>query len=310
MLKTGFTLAPLACALALGGLTLPTLALAQTDAASVQSVIDFNIPAGPLDEVLLSISQQSGHPIAFDPPLVEGHASRSIQGRLSQEQALGIALSGSQLGFSQTASGAVLIHRLANSTAPAAAISSEPQAPRLKSVEVIGTRRSDVTALQSSAPVDVISSEQLERAGTDNLAKALETLVPSVNYPQVNGTDGVSSQRPVSLRGLAADQVLVLVNGKRRHASAFVNTKATIGRGSQSVDLSTIPVSAVDHIEVLRDGASAQYGSDAIAGVINIVLKEEDHGGAVQSTFGKYTKGDGFRRSVGGWTGFTLPGEP
>ncbi|MBK5477390.1 MULTISPECIES: TonB-dependent receptor [unclassified Pseudomonas] len=309
MLKTGFTLAPLACALALGGLTLPTLALAQNEATSVQTVIDFNIPAGPLDEVLLSISQQSGHPIAFDPPLVEGRASRSIQGRLSQEQALGIALSGSQLGFSQTASGAVLIHRLASTAAPAAAINSEPQAPRLKSVEVIGTRRSDVTALQSAAPVDVISSEQLERAGTDNLAKALETLVPSVNYPQVNGTDGVSSQRPVSLRGLAADQVLVLVNGKRRHASAFVNTKATLGRGSQAVDLSTIPVSAVDHIEVLRDGASAQYGSDAIAGVINIVLKEQDHGGAVQSTFGQYTKGDGFRRSVGGWTGFTLPGD-
>ena len=105
---------------------------------------------------------------------------------------MGIALSGSQLGFSQTASGAVLIHRLANTSAPAAAVNSEPQAPRLKSVEVIGTRRSDVTALQSAAPVDVISSEQLERAGTDNLAKALETLVPSVNYPQVNGTDGVS----------------------------------------------------------------------------------------------------------------------
>ena len=91
MLKTGFTLAPLACALALGGLALPTLALAQNEAVSVQNVIDFNIPAGPLDEVLLSISQQSGHPIAFDPPLVEGRASRSIQGRLSQEQALGIA---------------------------------------------------------------------------------------------------------------------------------------------------------------------------------------------------------------------------
>jgi iron complex outermembrane receptor protein len=309
MLKTGFTLAPLACALALGGLALPSLVLAQNDAAAVQKVIDFNIPAGALDEVLLSISQQSGHPIAFDPPLVEGRASPSIRGRLSQEQALGIALSGSQLGFSQTASGAVLIHRLTDNTTPAAATSNEPAAPRLKSVEVIGTRRSDVTALQSAAPVDVISNEQLERAGTDNLAKALETLVPSVNYPQVNGTDGVSSQRPVSLRGLAADQVLVLVNGKRRHASAFVNTKATLGRGSQAVDLSTIPVSAVDHIEVLRDGASAQYGSDAIAGVINIVLKEQDHGGAVQSTFGQYTKGDGFRRSIGGWTGFTLPGD-
>jgi iron complex outermembrane receptor protein len=304
MAHSTFTLAPLACALALSTLALPSLALSANAQTSVQQVLDFDIPAGPLDEVLLSIAQQSGQPIAFDPPLVEGYRSTSIKGRLSQQQALEQALHGAPLGFRQTPSGALLIHALEPQTQR-----PEAAAPRLKSVEVLGTRRTDVTALQSAAPVDVISSAQLARAGTDNLAKALETLVPSVNYPQVNGTDGVSSQRPVSLRGLAADQVLVLVNGKRRHASAFVNTKATLGRGSQAVDLSTIPVSAVDHIEVLRDGASAQYGSDAIAGVINIVLREQDQGGALHGTVGQYSKGDGWRRSLGGWSGFSLPGD-
>lgn len=108
--------------------------------------------------------------------------------------------------------------------------------------------------------------------------------------------------------GLSPDQTLVLINGKRRHVSAFVNNKPFFGRGSNAADLNTIPISAIERVEVLRDGASAQYGSDAIAGVINVVLKERDSGGEVNTTMGKFTKGDGFSKNVETWKGFTLPG--
>ena len=303
-----FTLTPLACALALHLLPATVLAETASAPASLQQQLDYDIPAGSLEEVLLAISQRSGKAIAYDQAQVAGRHGPAIRGNLTSQQALDSALQGSGLGYSSTPSGAVRIHRQADHT-PAATPLTPAAAPRLGTVQVLGTRRSDVTALEGSAPVDIIDGDALRRTGHDSLAKALETLVPSVTYPQINGTDGVSAQRPVLLRGLAADQVLVLVNGKRRHASAFVNTKATLGRGSQAVDLATLPVSAIDHIELLRDGASAQYGSDAIAGVINIVLKDRDHGGEAQASVGQYTKGDGFSRSLSGWKGFSLPGD-
>src|SRR5262249_35418476 len=114
----------------------------------------------------------------------------------------------------------------------------------------------------------------------------IESMVPSFNFPRPTVSDGTDTVRPATLRGLGPDQVLVLINGKRRHTSALVNVNDTIGRGSTGVDLNAIPIAAIDHIEVLRDGAAAQYGSDAIAGVINIVLKNGVAGPAVMSKFG------------------------
>ena len=110
-------------------------------------------------------------------------------------------------------------------------------------------------------------------SGYTETAQVIQSLAPSFNFPRPTITDGTDTVRPATLRGLGPDQVLVLVNGKRRHQSALVHLNGSIGRGSTGVDLNAIPVSAIDHIEVLRDGAAAQYGSDAIAGVINIVLK-------------------------------------
>ena len=101
----------------------------------------------------------------------------------------------------------------------------------------------------------------------------IQALAPSFNFPRTTIGDGTDHVRPATLRGLSPDQALVLVNGKRRHASALVNINGFVGRGSEAVDLNAIPASMIDHIEILRDGAAAQYGSDAIAGVINIVLK-------------------------------------
>jgi iron complex outermembrane receptor protein len=152
---------------------------------------------------------------------------------------------------------------------------------------VTGTRRTDRTISESAVPIDVIGSEALLNQGTTETNRLLNNLVPSFNFPQPSLTDGTDSLRPATLRGLAPDQVLVLVNGKRRHSSALLNLNGSVGRGSTGVDMNTIPPLAIERIEVLRDGASSQYGSDAIAGVINVQLKTRE-GGRAQVTYGKY----------------------
>ncbi len=164
----------------------------------------------------------------------------------------------------------------------------------LNTVVVTGNRGSQPrTVADSPSPIDVISAEQLQATGKVGLKEVLSRLLPSFNLPAINGGGTSWSVRGVTMRGLSGDQVLVLVNGKRRHNTALINNLARIGTAAVPVNLDLIPVSAVDHIEVLRDGASAQYGSDAIAGVINIILKENDNGGSAETSFGKYGSGDG-----------------
>jgi iron complex outermembrane receptor protein len=144
----------------------------------------------------------------------------------------------------------------------------------LQSIVVTGTYAKNRRTVDSESPVDIIGARELQASGSTELATVLGRVLPSLNFPRPSGADASDAVRPAQLRGLSPDQVLVLVNGKRRHASAVVNVNGTQGRGSAPVDLNAIPLSAIDHIEVLRDGAAAQYGSDAIAGVINIILKK------------------------------------
>ncbi|MFD1787005.1 TonB-dependent receptor plug domain-containing protein [Sphingomonas floccifaciens] len=154
-------------------------------------------------------------------------------------------------------------------------------------VVVTGSRIGGRTIADSPVPIDVIGGDQLANSGQTETNKVLNQLVPSFNFPQPSLTDGTDSLRPATLRGLAPDQTLVLLNGKRRHQAALLNLNGSVGRGSGAVDLNEIPPIAIDRIEVLRDGASSQYGSDAIAGVINIQLsKREGVSGSV--TFGQY----------------------
>lgn len=173
-------------------------------------------------------------------------------------------------------------------TAEAAAPATEQTAAPDTTIVVTGTRRTDRTVAESTVPVDIIGSDQLSASGLGETNKILNNLVPSFNFPQPSIADGTDAVRPASLRGLSPDQVLVLVNGKRRHGAALLNINGTIGRGSAAVDLNNIPTLAIDRIEVLRDGAASQYGSDAIAGVINVRLKRGSSGGRAQASFGKY----------------------
>jgi iron complex outermembrane receptor protein len=186
---------------------------------------------------------------------------------------------------------------LALAAAPAAAQNQDPPAEQTdteqedvatgETIIVTGTRRTDRTLAESPVPIDVISNEAITNTGYTEVNRILNQLVPSFNFPQPSVTDGTDVLRPATLRGLSPDQTLVLVNGKRRHPSALLNLNGSVGRGSAAVDLNTIPPLAIDRIEVLRDGASSQYGSDAIAGVINIQLRRRP-GGRAQVTYGKY----------------------
>src|SRR5690606_29193087 len=176
----------------------------------------------------------------------------------------------------------------------------------LDTLIVTGTRIADRTVAESQSPIDIITPEALSATGTTELATALARALPSLNFPRPAMADGTSGVRPAQLRGLSPDQVLVLVNGKRRHVSALVNVNGTIGRGSSAVDLNAIPVAAIERVEVLRDGASAQYGSDAIAGVVNIVLKGAGEGGSLVASGGEYSEGDGTQWQLAGDAGLSL----
>ena len=160
----------------------------------------------------------------------------------------------------------------------------------LGTVLVTGTRARDRTIADSQVPVDVLSRDELLRAaGPDGtLAAALQALLPSFNFPRQSNSGGADHVRAAQLRGLSPDQVLVLVNGKRRHTSALVNLESKTGKGTNPVDFNTIPLAAVQRIEVVRDGAGAQYGSDAIAGVVNVILDERRSGGELNTEAGLF----------------------
>jgi iron complex outermembrane receptor protein len=173
-------------------------------------------------------------------------------------------------------------------SAPATPQPASEPAAEASDIVVTGTRTVGRSRLDSSAPVDVLSAASLQRQGTTELATSLAAVVPSIDFPRSSAVDGTDSIRPATLRGLSPDQTLVLINGVRAHTSALINTNGSVGRGAASVDLNTIPSVALDRIEVLRDGAAAQYGSDAIAGVVNLRLREARTGGGASVTYGQY----------------------
>jgi len=171
----------------------------------------------------------------------------------------------------------------------AAAVAAEATASAsVEELVVTGSRAEARSKLETLAPVDVVSANQITRGGTTELAQALAFALPSLNFTRPAVTDGTDTVRPATLRGLSPDETLVLINSKRAHAASLVNLNGSVGYGSGAVDLNTIPTAAIASVEVLRDGASAQYGSDAIAGVINLRLREASSGGSTSITFGQY----------------------
>ena len=163
----------------------------------------------------------------------------------------------------------------------------------LEEVVVTGTRAPGRSAEDLPVPVDVLNAEQLANTGQTELGRMLQAIAPSFNFSTSAISDGTDALRPATLRGLGPDQTLVLINGKRRHQASLIHVNTSVGRGTAGTDMNAIPAAAVKRIEVLRDGAAAQYGSDAIAGVINIVLKDADEGGRAYASYGEYDEDDG-----------------
>ena len=191
----------------------------------------------------------------------------------------------------------------------ASALAERPAADAggIEEVVVVGTRRTGLAAVESKSPVTVVSGERLRQRGGTDMLDLLRDTVPSFSVNAQPIADGATIVRPPNIRNLAADHALVLVNGKRRHRGAVIAwlvPKAS--EGAQGPDLSVIPAIAVERVEVLVDGASAQYGSDAVAGVLNFVLKDASQGTSIEARYGQTTQGDGENATVAINRGFTL----
>jgi iron complex outermembrane receptor protein len=235
--------------------------------AAPQSLLAQSAVTGRVTDV------RSGRPLADALIAVEGRPQSSVSradGSYRLDLAAGrYVLRVNRIGYTPVrdtivlTAGTTLTRNLALASAPIA----------LDQVVVTGTRAADRTVLEAPVPIDVLSAAEIRNTGLSETSQVIQMLAPSINFPRPSVNDGTDHIRPATLRGLGPDQTLVLVNGKRRHTTALVHVNQSVGRGSTSVDLNAIPVGAIERIEILRDGAAAQYGSDAIAGVINIILK-------------------------------------
>ncbi|WP_293386971.1 TonB-dependent receptor [Phenylobacterium sp. RIFCSPHIGHO2_01_FULL_69_31] len=288
------------------------VALAAAPAAAQDTVANFDIAAQPMQGALNALSAQSGVRLLYPYDRVSGLTSPAVRGRMATRSALGQIIAGSPLrvamaqkdliALSASAPPAALIRTASAgpiyAAATAMAVQDEgagaPAAPTaLDELVVTGARGAPRTVTDSPTPIDVLSAADLEKTGRAGAFQALQTLVPSFNLPARAGGGTSTVISTGGLRGLNPDQTLVLVNGKRRHKTSLINSVSSLYNGSVPADLDHIPVPAIGRIEVLRDGAAAQYGSDAIAGVINIILRETE-GGFVSGSFGQnFDRSDG-----------------
>ena len=176
----------------------------------------------------------------------------------------------------------------------------------IEEIVALGSRAPGRTAADLPVPVDTLNADAMSATGQTEVGRMLQTLAPSFNFSSSSISDGTDALRPATLRGLGPDQTLVLINGKRRHQASLIHINTSVGRGTAGTDLNAIPAAAIKRIEVLRDGAAAQYGSDAIAGVINIVLKDDPDEGYFAISQGEYSDGDGATTNIDLSKGFAL----
>ena len=194
---------------------------------------------------------------------------------------------------------ALIVALLVSPVAVPAALAQEG-AEAIEEVVVVGSRRAGRTATDSPVPVDVVSGEDFDNQGTSDMDELLRNLIPSYNVSNNSIDDAATLIRPANLRGLPADNTLVLVNGKRMHrASVIAELGGSLNAGSQGPDVGVIPTMSLDSVEVLRDGAAAQYGSDAIAGVINYNLSDANSGFSIEGKYGEFYEGDGATKQIG-----------
>lgn len=283
--------------------------------------VAFSIDEQPLARALTQYSQQSRQVIVASADLVEGRIANRVHGEMAPDEALRALLHGTGYEARRDGSGAYVLAAAydAGSSAGAAgeaetvAAGQAAQQPAEDDSEasrsaspverfiVTGVRGRPRSVTDSPTPIDVFTAEDLELASRTNLYEAVRFLVPSYNVPTRAGGGTSTVIATGGLRGLNPDQVLVLVNGQRRHKTSLINSVSALYNGSAGVDLNMIPSGSIERVEILRDGAAAQYGSDAIAGVINIILNEADSGGSASLTGGR-----NFNRSDGEFANLSL----
>lgn len=195
---------------------------------------------------------------------------------------------------------------LAISAAVQAQTPSQNEEIVVEDLVVLGSRSPGRVAEDLPVPVDSLSSELMRATGQTEVGRMLQAIAPSFNFSSSSISDGTDALRPATLRGLGPDQTLVLINGKRRHQASLIHINTSVGRGTAGTDMNAIPAASIKRIEVLRDGAAAQYGSDAIAGVINIILDDNPETTHVSVSRGEYTEGDGETTNIDFSTGFSL----
>ncbi|WP_395945972.1 TonB-dependent receptor domain-containing protein [Brevundimonas sp.] len=275
--------------------TIAAVIVAVPAAATAQTrTYRFDQPSMSMDAALTQLAETAGRDILFSAGATAGRRAPAIRGQMTLDTALVLALAGADLHADLTGS-AVVIERGAPAAASLATVVEE--------VVVTGNRARARSVEDSPAPVDVLGRDDIGSTGFVDTTDVLRMLIPSFTVGRNPNSDAGTFVRPASLRGLPGDKTLLLVNSKRRHRSAAVSAS---GFGSQAADSATIPASAIRTIEVLRDGAAAQYGSDAVAGVINFLLKEDDHGGSLTARVGQYYEGDGQDYFLAGNIGLPL----
>ena len=292
---------------------------ALTGGAALAQAVPFKIEGQPAAEGIRQFARQAGVQILVRSNAAQGKRTAPVRGVLSLDQALDRLLAGSDLTVISNDGKTIILApppagliraRWAAAAAPLASaadlVPAEPEKPSIiEEIIVTGTRSTSRTVTESMAPIDVISAAELTKSGKQSTRDLISTLVPSANTSN-SGAGASFAVKTVSLRGLSADQTLVLVNGKRRHNTAILFVNGTTQNGQSPPDLDLIPSSSIERIEVLRDGASAQYGSDALAGVINIILKKSSEGGSMTALYGKTAEGDGETGQFAGNLGMKL----
>ncbi len=286
------------------------------------AMFEFEIEQMPVADALQELAVTAHAQLLFPYDQVDDTQANALLGSYTLERALEVLLQGTGLSGDLTDGGVISIRSntelqdsssedqmnlplknaliagsatVAILTAPGQA--QEAEAPqeefRQQTVSVVGSRAKPRTSTESPVAVDTLNIDALLKTGGTETGRILQELVPSFNFSSSSISDGTDSLRPATLRGLGPDQTLVLINGKRRHKSALIHVNTSVGRGAAGTDINAIPSSAIRQVDVLRDGASALYGSDAIAGVLNFELKNADSGGTVSTSLGQTYESDG-----------------
>jgi iron complex outermembrane receptor protein len=265
-----------------------------------QSKYNFDIPAQKADSALILFAQQANITLLFPLELAEKEISNALNGSYSIELGLVKLLEGSKLYPSKDEQGIIVkaIVELSTANLLRETVTINPEdrylSQHIEKIAVVGTRSAPRSVIDSPVPLDIISADEFIGQGSTDILSMLSTVVPSFNVNDQPINDASSLVRPANLRGMASDHSLILINGKRRHRSAAITfLGGGLSDGAQGVDMSNLPAAAIQQVEILRDGAAAQYGSDAIAGVINFVLKDQQQGGTLEVRAGQYSQGDG-----------------